>query len=74
MLSLAEALCPEYAFHTGWNEPFVEGSHVQIGNNRGPIYEIIKVARNLAWVRPLANGQEGLVPLDRLRPVPAPSA
>ena len=74
MLSLAQVLCPEHAFSTGWNEPLAEGCHVQVGNNRGPIYQIVSVAGTVAWVRPVANGQEGLVPIDRLRPVAPPIA
>jgi hypothetical protein len=43
-----------------------------IGRNLGPVFQIVHIHGDLAWVRPLANGQEGLVPLDRLRLVDSP--
>jgi hypothetical protein len=33
------------------------------------VYELVHIAGSVAWVRPIANGQEGLVALDRLRSV-----
>jgi hypothetical protein len=36
------------------------------------VFQIVHIHGDLAWVRPLANGQEGLVPLDRLRLVDSP--
>ena len=67
MWSLAEVMCPGVRFATGCNCRKVRGSRVRIGNNRGPLYEVVHIEDELAWVRPLANGAEGLVPLDRLR-------
>jgi len=67
MQSLAETMCPGVRFATGCNGPKVPGSRVMIGNNTGPLYEVVHVADQTAWVRPLAGGAEGLVPLDRLR-------
>ena len=69
MWSLAEVTCPGVRFATGCNCPKAQGSRVMIGNNRGPLYEIVHIVNQTAWVRPLANGAEGLVPLDRLRAV-----
>jgi hypothetical protein len=69
MRSLAEVMCPGVRFATGCNYRKVRGSRVMIGNNRGPIYEIVHIAGATAWVRPLGNGGEGLVPLDRLRTI-----
>ena len=74
MLNLTEVLCPDFPFRTGWNELPALGSHVMVGTNRGPIYEVMSVVGAHAWVRPMANGQEGLVALDRLRPAASPSA
>ena len=67
MKSLPEILCPDVPLHTGCNLPKAAGDLVMIGSNHGPLYEIVHIAEALAWVRPLANGQEGLVPLERLR-------
>lgn len=67
MKSLTEVLCPETPLHTGCNIPKVAGDLVMVGNNHGPVYRIVHVADSLAWIRPLSNGQEGLVPLERLR-------
>jgi hypothetical protein len=38
-----------------------------IGTHHGPVYEIVHVAGDLAWIRPLVNGEEGLASVDRLR-------
>lgn len=67
MKTLSELLCPEVSIQSGCNLPKVAGDHVMIGSNLGPVFEVVHVHGDLAWVRPLANGQEGLVPLDRLR-------
>jgi len=72
MLSLTETLCPDFQFRTCWDEPVLPGYHVMIGENRGPTYEVVSVSGTMAWVRPLVNGQEGLVPTDRLRPAHLP--
>ena len=69
MWSLAEVMCPGVSFATGCNCAKAEGSRVMIGNNRGPLYEIVHVVNQTAWIRSLANGAESLVPLDRLRTV-----
>lgn len=67
MKTLPELMCPDVPLHTGCNLPKEAGDHVMIGTNYGPVFEIVHIAGSLAWVRPLANGQEGLVPVDRLR-------
>lgn len=67
MKSLPEVLCPDTPLHTGCNLPKAAGDLVMIGSNHGPVFQIVHIAEGLAWVRPVANGQEGLVPLDRLR-------
>jgi hypothetical protein len=69
MRSISDLLCREVPLHTGCNEPKSAGDLVMVGSNHGPIYEIVHVEGSLAWIRPLANGQEGLVPLERLRTV-----
>ena len=69
MKTLSELLCPEVPLQTGCNLPKGAGDHVMIVSNLGPVFEIVHVHGDLAWVRPLANGQEGLVPLDRLRSI-----
>lgn len=67
MKSLPQVLCPDTPLHTGCNLPKAAGDLVMIGTNHGPVFRIVHIAESLAWVRPLANGQEGLVPLERLR-------
>lgn len=67
MKSLAEVLCPEVSLHTGCILPKAPGDLVMIGSNHGPVYEIVHIADAQAWIRPLTNGQEGLVPVERLR-------
>jgi hypothetical protein len=69
MKSLPELLCPDVPLHTGCNLPKSAGDRVMIGANQGPIYRIVHIAGEMAWVRPVANGQEGLVPVERLRSV-----
>jgi len=69
MQSLVEVMCPGLRLATGCNWPKVPGCRVMIGNNRGPLYQIVHIENQTAWVRPLANGAEGLVPLYRLRAV-----
>ena len=69
MKSLPDLLCPNVPLHTGCNLPKAAGDRVMIGTNQGPVYEIVHIAGHLAWVRPVANGQEGLVPVERLRSV-----
>jgi len=67
MKTLSELLCPEVPLHTGCNVPKTAGDLVMIGNNHGPVFEVVHVHGDMAWIRPLKNGQEGLVPLARLR-------
>lgn len=67
MRTLPEILCPEVPLQTGCNLPKQAGDRVMVGTNKGPVFEIVHVHGDLAWIRPLANGQEGLVQLDRLR-------
>lgn len=69
MKTLTELLCPEVPLQTGCNLPKQAGDLVMIGSNRGPLFRIVHVHGDMAWIRPLANGQEGLVALDRLRAV-----
>ncbi len=69
MKTLTELLCPEVPLETGCNLPKQPGDHVMIGSNKGPVFRIVHVHGDLAWVRPVSNGQEGLVALDRLRAV-----
>jgi hypothetical protein len=69
MRSLVEVMCPGARLATGCNWPKAPGSRVMIGNNRGPLFEIVHIENQTAWVRPLGNGDEGLVPLQRLRAV-----
>lgn len=38
-----------------------------IGTNYGPVFKLVHITESLVWVRTLANGPEGLVPLERLR-------
>lgn len=72
MKTLSELLCPDVPLQTGCNATKSAGDHVMIGHNLGPVFQIVHIHGDLAWVRPLANGQEGLVPLDRLRLVDSP--
>jgi hypothetical protein len=67
MKTLAELLCPEVPLRTGCNLPKQAGDQVMIGSNRGPVFTIVHIHGDLAWIRPVSNGQEGLVALDRLR-------
>jgi len=69
MKTLPELLCPEVPLQTGCNLPKGAGDRVMIGSNLGPVFEIVHVHGDMAWVRPITNGQEGLVPVDRLRVV-----
>lgn len=69
MKTLPELMCPATPMQTGCNQPKAAGDHVMIGSNHGPVFEIVHVEGGMAWIRPLTNGQEGLVALDRLRVV-----
>lgn len=67
MASFAEVLCPGFPLHTGCNAPKGPGDRVMVGNNQGPVYEVVHIAGSNAWVRSLEQGLESLVRLDRLR-------
>jgi hypothetical protein len=67
MKSLIDLLAADAHPRTNCERPKQAGDHVRIGNNSGPVYEIVHIAGDKAWVRPLTNGQEGLVALERLR-------
>lgn len=67
MKSLTELLCPNTSLSPQCPQPKMAGDLVRIGVNAGPVFEIVHVAGDKAWVRPLTNGQEGLVALDRLK-------
>ena len=69
METLTQILCPDVPLHAGCNQPKVAGDHVMLGSNHGPVFEVVHVAGDMAWVRPLSNGEEGLVSLDRLKVV-----
>ena len=64
----ADILCPEHRFATGCNAPKARGTLVQLGVNRGAIYEIVAIEGETAWIRePVTYRGETLVPLSRLR-------
>jgi hypothetical protein len=44
----------------GCSNPKHHGDRVMIGKHRGPVYEIVFIHGELAWVKPVANGQQGL--------------
>ena len=64
----ADILCPNHSFTTGCNAPKARGTLVQLGANRGTIFEIVAVEGDTAWIRePATHRGEALVPLARLR-------
>jgi hypothetical protein len=64
----ADILCPGFGFATGCNAPKSPGTLVQLGRNRGAIFEIVAVEGATAWIRePATHRAEALVPLSRLR-------
>lgn len=66
--SYADVLCPDWRFHTGCNALKERGTLVRIGSNAGPVYEVVAVAEETAWVRePGTHRGSTLVPLHRLR-------
>ena len=70
MMCLTDVLCPDTPLHTLPSlHPKQAGDLVMISNNRGPIYEIIHLHQDQAWIRPISNGQECLAPIARLRVV-----
>ena len=67
-MSYMDVLCPEFTFRTGCTELKTRGTLVQVGPNRGPVYEIVSIEGPTAWIRePVTFRHEALVPLDRLR-------
>jgi hypothetical protein len=63
-------LCPDEPLSTGCSAEKKPGTQVYLGANTGPVYEIVFIAGNTAWVRkPITFRDEALVPLDRLRVV-----
>ncbi|MBC2650194.1 hypothetical protein [Novosphingobium aerophilum] len=69
MKTLTELLSAEAPLQPGCTLPKRTGDHVMVGRNHGPVFRIVHVHADLAWIRPLTHGQDGLVPLDRLRAV-----
>lgn len=68
MTGYADVLCPDHRFATGCNMPKRRGSLVQIGVNRGTIFEIVAIEGETAWIRePVTYRNEALIPLSRLR-------
>lgn len=64
----ADILCPDYSLATGCNAPKTRGTLVQLGVNRGTIYEVVAIEGETAWIRePVTYRGEALVPLSRLR-------
>ena len=64
----ADILCPDHNFATGCNAPKTRGSLVQIGVNRGAVFEIVAIDGETAWVRePVTHRNQALVQLARLR-------
>lgn len=64
----ADILCPDFSFATGCNGPKVPGTLVQLGTNRGAIFEVVAIDGDVAWVRePATHRNEALVPIHRLR-------
>lgn len=64
----ADILCPGHSFATGCNAPKAPGTLVQLGANRGAIFEIVAVEGATAWIRePATHRGEALVPVSRLR-------
>jgi hypothetical protein len=43
------------------------GDHVGLGHLGGPVYQIVHISQQKAWVRPLRNGTERLVETSELR-------
>jgi hypothetical protein len=58
----------EIPIHMRGNGALKSGDLVMVGANHGPVYEIIHIHCEHAWLRPLRCGQEGLTTLASLRP------
>lgn len=68
MTSYADILCPDFGFNTGCNAVKERGTLVRIGTNTGPVYEVVAVDGETAWVRePRTLRGSALVPVHRLR-------
>lgn len=67
MSPLAEVLgCEPVAF----DQPIAVGDVVMVGkNNPAPKFTVVHICGELAWIKPVTNGQEGLVDVKRLRNV-----
>lgn len=64
----ADVLCPQHSFATGCNAPKGRGTLVQLGGNRGQVFEVVAIDGDTAWVREAATRRNGaLVALERLR-------
>jgi hypothetical protein len=64
----ADILCPDHNLATGCNAAKERGTLVQIGVNRGVIFEIVAIEGDTAWIRePVTYRNEALIPLARLR-------
>ena len=48
-------------------EPVAPGDVVRTGPNRHPLYRVIAVYEDRAWIRGVAKGRDHIVPLRRLR-------
>jgi hypothetical protein len=68
-MNFASALCPQHDFRTGCNQEKAPGAVVMAGRNLGPLYRIVAIDGNNAWVRELDRGVDAIAPLDRLRVV-----
>lgn len=67
-ISYADVLCPDFGFHTGCNAAKERGALVRIGGNVGPVYEVVAIEGETAWVRePRTHRGQTLVPVGRLR-------
>ncbi len=66
--SYADILCPDFGFNTGCNAAKERGTLVRIGTNTGPVYEVVAVDGETAWVREAHTRRNStLVPVNRLR-------
>ncbi|HEX8387480.1 MAG TPA: hypothetical protein VF636_00560 [Sphingomonas sp.] len=64
----ADVLCPDFGFHTGCNALKERGVLVRIGTNVGPVYEVVAIEGETAWVRePQTHRGQTLVAVSRLR-------
>jgi hypothetical protein len=66
--SYADVLCPGIPLTTDCLRPKAQGDLVRVGANVGPVFEIVAIDSDTAWVRePVTFRGEALVPLARLR-------